>query len=194
MKNGIAMTSKRSMPVNSFSATEVIGTVVIVNRKVSTVRPSEIDTGMPVSISPNSSRKMISQRGTCRPAAKPSSGRMTIAAGSAASRRIELLIGRLVHERPPRLHIGRMQVVPHPERIDVERRNVFESFDEAVIVMRQFAGPVERPGNLQEAEAHQDTIPGECTGTRSTAAAPGPPTPGRCGRSPRRSSRPGCRR
>ena len=60
MKNGIAMTSKRSMPVNSLSATDVIGTVVIVKRYVSTVRPSEMETGMPVSINPNSSRKMIS--------------------------------------------------------------------------------------------------------------------------------------
>ena len=32
MKNGIAMISKRSMPVNSFNATDSIGTVVIVNR------------------------------------------------------------------------------------------------------------------------------------------------------------------
>ena len=88
MKNGIAMISNRSMPVNNFSATEVIGTVVIVNRKVSTVSPSEIETGMPVSISPKSSRKMISGVGTCRPTAKPSIGRTTIAAGSAAARRI----------------------------------------------------------------------------------------------------------
>ena len=32
MKNGIAMISNFSMPVNSFSATDSIGTVVIVNR------------------------------------------------------------------------------------------------------------------------------------------------------------------
>ncbi len=32
MKNGIAMISNLSMPVNSFSATDSIGTVVIVNR------------------------------------------------------------------------------------------------------------------------------------------------------------------
>jgi len=32
MKNGIAMISNRSMPVNSLSATDSIGTVVIVNR------------------------------------------------------------------------------------------------------------------------------------------------------------------
>ncbi len=101
MKNGIAMTSKRSMPVNSFSATEVIGTVVIVNRKVSTVRPSEIDTGMPVSISPNSSRNMISGVGTCTPTAKASNGRTTIAAGSAANRRIEALMSGLRSSHRP---------------------------------------------------------------------------------------------
>ena len=92
MKNGIAMISNFSMPVKSLSATDVIGTVVMVNRKVSTVRPSEIETGIPVSIRPNSSRKMISGVGMCSPAAKPSKGRTTIAAGSAAARRIEALM------------------------------------------------------------------------------------------------------
>ena len=37
MKNGIAMISKLSMPVNSLSATASIGTVVITNKKLSTV-------------------------------------------------------------------------------------------------------------------------------------------------------------
>ena len=50
MKNGIAMISKFSMPVNSFKPTASIGTCVMVNRKVSTVRPSAIEIGMPVSI------------------------------------------------------------------------------------------------------------------------------------------------
>ncbi len=50
MKNGIAMISKLSRPVNSLSATDSVRTSVSVNMKVSTVRPSEIDTGMPVSI------------------------------------------------------------------------------------------------------------------------------------------------
>ena len=69
MKNGIAMISNFSMPVNSLSATDSIGTVVIVNRYVSTVRPSEIEIGMPVSISPMSSAKMIAALGTSTPAA-----------------------------------------------------------------------------------------------------------------------------
>ena len=59
MKNGIAMISNFSMPVNSFSATASIGTWVMVNRKVSTVRPSAIEIGMPVSISTISSAKMM---------------------------------------------------------------------------------------------------------------------------------------
>ena len=58
MKNGIAMMPKLSRPENSFKPTLSIGTSVIVNRKVSTVRPSEIEIGMPVSIRPNSSPKM----------------------------------------------------------------------------------------------------------------------------------------
>ena len=60
MKKGIAMISNFSMPVNSFSATDSIGTVVIVKRKVRTVRPSEMLIGMPVSISAISSAKIIS--------------------------------------------------------------------------------------------------------------------------------------
>ena len=59
MKNGIAMISNFSMPVNSFSATDSIGTVVMKNRNVSTVRPSEIEIGMPVSISTISRPKMM---------------------------------------------------------------------------------------------------------------------------------------
>ena len=51
MKNGIAMISKFSMPVNSFSATASIGTLVMMKMKVSTVMPSAIEIGMPVSIS-----------------------------------------------------------------------------------------------------------------------------------------------
>ena len=59
MKNGIAMISKLSMPVNSFSATDSVGTLVMVKMKVSTVMPSAIEIGMPVSISAISSAKMI---------------------------------------------------------------------------------------------------------------------------------------
>ena len=60
MKNGTAMISKFSMPVNSLSATDSTGTVVKPKMKVSTVSPSAIETGMPVSISASSSPKMIS--------------------------------------------------------------------------------------------------------------------------------------
>jgi hypothetical protein len=59
MKNGIAMISNFSMPVNSFSATDSMGTSVRKNRKVRTVRPSEIEIGMPVSISTTSRPKMM---------------------------------------------------------------------------------------------------------------------------------------
>ena len=69
MKNGIAMISNFSMPVNSLSATLSIGTCVIVNRKVSTVRPSEIEIGMPVSINAISSPKMMAAVMTCLPCA-----------------------------------------------------------------------------------------------------------------------------
>ena len=69
MKNGIAMISNFSMPVNSFSATLSIGTCVIVNRKVSTVSPSEMEIGMPVSIKAISSPKMMAAVMTSLPSA-----------------------------------------------------------------------------------------------------------------------------
>lgn len=53
MKNGIAMMPKLSRPENSFSPTLSIGTSVMVKRNISTVRPSEIESGMPVNISAN---------------------------------------------------------------------------------------------------------------------------------------------
>ena len=59
MKNGIAMISNFSMPVNSFSATDSSGTCVKPNRKVSTVKPNEIEMGMPVSMSTSRMRKMM---------------------------------------------------------------------------------------------------------------------------------------
>ena len=67
MKNGIAMISNFSIPVNSFSATLSIGTSVIVNRNVSTVSPSEIEIGIPVSIRAISSPKMNAAVTTCLP-------------------------------------------------------------------------------------------------------------------------------
>ena len=59
MKKGIAMISNFSMPVKSLRATDSIGTWVMVKRKVSTVSPSAMDTGMPVSIRASSRPKMI---------------------------------------------------------------------------------------------------------------------------------------
>ena len=58
MKNGIAMISNFSIPVNSLSATDSIGTWVRTNRNERTVRPREIEIGMPVSISTTNSVKM----------------------------------------------------------------------------------------------------------------------------------------
>jgi hypothetical protein len=63
MKNGIAMISNFSMPVNSLSATASIGTSVMVKMKISTVRPSAIEIGMPVVIIEISSTKMMTTRG-----------------------------------------------------------------------------------------------------------------------------------
>ena len=67
MKNGMAMISNFSMPVKSFRATDSSGTSVIVNRKVSTVRPSEIEIGMPVSMRTANRPKMTRAFICCRP-------------------------------------------------------------------------------------------------------------------------------
>ena len=55
MKNGIAMISKRSMLVNSFSPTIFGSTSERMNRYVSTERPSAIEIGMPDAISASNS-------------------------------------------------------------------------------------------------------------------------------------------
>ena len=59
MKNGIAMISKLSRPVKSLSATDCSGTLVKPKMKVSTVRPSAIEIGIPVAMSRMSRPKMI---------------------------------------------------------------------------------------------------------------------------------------
>src|SRR6185312_376166 len=87
MKNGIAMISNFSMPVKSFSATDSIGTVVIVKRYVSTVRPSEIETGIPVSMRPMSRQKMIAALGTAIVANLRPSGMTMSAIGRIAGQR-----------------------------------------------------------------------------------------------------------
>ena len=59
MKNGIAMISNFSIPVNNFKATDSIGTSVRKNKKDSTVKPSEMEIGMPVSMSTTKRPKII---------------------------------------------------------------------------------------------------------------------------------------
>ena len=150
MKNGIAMISNFSMPVNSFSATDSIGTWVIVNRKVSTVRPSEIEIGMPVSIRTTSRPKMMRAFIAGLPVVL---ARSPAAFGSCRLRGASRRCGG---RRPWMLEVVHVQVVVHAVEIDVDRRHfVFEAVDMAVVVVRQFAGADERQAHLQEAEAHQ---------------------------------------
>src|SRR5579885_1859443 len=65
MKNGIAMISKLSSPVNSFIDTDSIGTLVRMKVKVSTVSTRAIDTGMPVTMKEMSRKKSVSARSHC---------------------------------------------------------------------------------------------------------------------------------
>src|SRR5664279_4785796 len=62
MKNGIAMIGKLSKPVNSFIDTDSIGTSLRTNKKVSTVRPSAIETGVPVAMNVISRMKIMIAR------------------------------------------------------------------------------------------------------------------------------------
>src|SRR5574343_708565 len=59
IKNGMAMISNFSIPVNSLRATDSSGTCVSVKRKLSTVRPSAIEIGMPVNMRTSRMPKII---------------------------------------------------------------------------------------------------------------------------------------
>ena len=149
------MISNFSMPVKSFSATDSIGTVVIVNRYVSTVRPSEIEIGIPVSISPNSSAKMIHALVIGTPASLSATGMRD--QDRRDQRRPARRVGGDRGERAalmacPRATRRRMQVVG--QRVGVDVRSL-DALDVRDVVVRQLAGARERPRDLQEAEAHQ---------------------------------------
>ena len=140
------MISKFSMPVNSFIDTASIGTAVSVNRNVITVSPSAIDIGMPVSISAISNAKMMAARRACGKTMMPAfSPRQTIRIRIGA--RIRINPSGLVLAARSLGGIGRLGMQ--------SRRRDFDAFDLRFVVMRQFAGPVIGPANLQEAEAHQ---------------------------------------
>ncbi len=70
-------------------------------RNVSTVRPSEIDTGMPVSIRPNSRQKMIHGVGIAVPATCSPSGTITSSAGRNIANLSHGLIGADAMQRRP---------------------------------------------------------------------------------------------
>ncbi|HSS71334.1 MAG TPA: hypothetical protein VLQ46_11890 [Casimicrobiaceae bacterium] len=81
------MISNFSMPVKSFSATDWMGTLVMKNRYVRTVSPSEIEIGIPVSIRPNSSAKMIHAFARSAPASLSATGRPIITIGNRPGQR-----------------------------------------------------------------------------------------------------------
>ncbi len=149
MKNGIAMISKLSMPVNSFRATDSVRTSVSVNMKLSTVSPSAIEIGMPVSISDSSRRendhdpqalRQHDQSAGMGETNRHDQDRQQDERSSPAGSFSPFAVSR-------RSDPGRMQ------RIDIGID--IDAVDLGGIVMRQLAGPVERPGNLEKAETHQ---------------------------------------
>src|SRR6516164_2123609 len=128
MKNGIAMISKLSKPVNSFIDTDMIGTSLRMNKKVKTVSPSAIETGMPVTMNAISSTKIVIARTDCGTTMMPVFCAMQIARIKSGA----MMIG------------CRMQLIGSGNALDSR-----------LAVMRQVAGPVVVPGHLQKAEAHQ---------------------------------------
>ena len=146
------MISNFSMPVKSLSPTDSIGTEVMVNRKVSTVSPSAMDTGIPVSIRPSSRPKMMSGvHGRSSPLAvrAPRAWRARRAA-------MVLLVPPWMCSR------SSARVTDSPSRTGSGRPAglgaldlLLQALHLGVLVARQLAGPEEGPGDLQEAEAHQ---------------------------------------
>ena len=87
MKNGIAMISNFSMPVNSFSATDSIGTVVM-REEVGEHGQAERDRiGIPVSIRANSRAKMIQALPSSMPASFSATGMPMRSTGISAGQR-----------------------------------------------------------------------------------------------------------
>ena len=135
MKNGIAMISNFSMPVNSFRATDSIGTLVSVNRKVSTVRPSAIEIGMPVSISDSSSDEHHAGAQALRQHDEAELLRQADRSRSPAAQNSSI---RPEHAA---VLVGTNSCDHAAHGLASRRLDVVEALDMAVIVMRQCAGP-----------------------------------------------------
>ncbi len=127
--------------------------VVIVNRYVSTVRPSEIEIGIPVSIRPNSSAKMIHALLIGTPASLRTIG-IAIRTGGISAGQREAATGPGTgydgaHGLPPadrrRMEVG----------VQCVGTGFVDAFDVRDVMVRQLAGAREGPCHLQEAEAHQ---------------------------------------
>ena len=143
IKNGIAMISKLSSPVNSLSATDSVGTSVSANIKLSTVRPSAIDTGMPVNISEMSSANSTKARMPCGSTRNPA---------LCAKQMATIRSGTRMMINPSGVESGLLAFGRHRLGMKIV---LFDALDVAGVVMRQFAGPKEPPRDLQEPEAHQ---------------------------------------
>ena len=139
------MISKLSRPVNSLSATDSVGTSVSVNMKVSTVRPSAIDTGMPVSISASSRANMITARMPCGSTMRPRGVRDTDRHDQKR---------RQDEDEAERAAFAVALLAPARCRPDAGSSASMPS-TWAASWCGSCAGPVEPPGHLQEAEAHQ---------------------------------------
>ena len=128
--------------------------VVIVNRYVSTVRPSEIEIGIPVSIRPNSSAKMIHALSIGTPASLSTTGIAIRTGGISAGQRGACDGARAgtsgAHGLPPR---DRRRMEVGVQRVGAELR----SMPSTCATSWCGSSPVraERPCDLQEAEAHQ---------------------------------------
>src|SRR3974390_2051896 len=164
MKNGIAMISNRSMPVKSFSATASTGTSVSVNMKISTVRPSAIETGIAVSSKLTSSKKMIAMRTLPGSVTTPNfAARQIMTSSTGVPMKIHAAV-RLTGFGAGAAAIATGALLVRPGCGGSRRRNFVsrngDAFDLGSVGMRQMAGASKRPGDLQKTETHQETTAG----------------------------------
>ena len=136
MKNGIAMISNFSMPVNSFSATDSIGTVGHREQEVSTVRPSEIEIGMPVSISAEQQREDDPRVG------ERNAGELQRDRNADDQDRQQRRPARRVrgHDRRDDAHRGLPVAAPGAGRRHRRRSTSLDALDVRDVVVRQLAG------------------------------------------------------
>ena len=140
--------------------------------KVSTVRPSAIEIGMPVSISAISSANMISARRPCGSTIRPlacATQIATISSGDQDEDQAERAASR-----------ARASAGCERRRDAARRRHVLDALDVGDVVVRQLAGPVERTRRPAGSGSTSGRSRAGSPDRRSTSALRDRSTAGRC--------------